>query len=98
MITLTLSAPLARFVQNSGEENRAPARSLMLDASSWPEVVGQMRQRFPTLAERVLNSSGGLAAGFVLVINDRAIPATKAATYDVEDGDEIVLITAIAGG
>ncbi|HVB46267.1 MAG TPA: MoaD/ThiS family protein [Streptosporangiaceae bacterium] len=57
-----------------------------------------MRERFPLLAERVLNSSGGLAPGFVLVINDQAMSTRDTCKYEVGDGDEITLIPALAGG
>jgi sulfur carrier protein ThiS len=98
MITLTLPAPLARFVQDAGSANHVRSRSVILHAGSWPEVIDQMRERFPLLAERVLNSSGGLAPGFVLVINDQAMPTTDTCIYEVEEGDEIALISALAGG
>ncbi len=69
-----------------------------LQAGSWPEVVSQLRQLFPVLAERVLDASGGLTTGFVLVVNDEVVPASRHCAYEVADGDEIALISALAGG
>lgn len=57
-----------------------------------------MRERFPALAERVLTTSGGLAAGFVLVVNDEALPPGGTARHDLHDGDDLALIAAMAGG
>ena len=95
MITLTLPAPLTGFINDGG--GRRP-RSLLLDARSWPDFLGELRERFPALAERVLTASGTLAPGFVLVINDEALPAKGRADYDLRDGDQVALIAALAGG
>jgi molybdopterin converting factor small subunit len=98
MIILTLPVPLARLVQAAGPASPVRPKSLELHAGNWPEVVGEMRERFPLLAERVLNAAGGLVPGFVLVINDQAMPASGAGAYEVADGDEIAMISALAGG
>jgi sulfur carrier protein ThiS len=62
------------------------------------EFGGELRERFPQLAARVLTASGALAPGFVLVINDEALPANGAACCDIHDGDQVALIAALAGG
>jgi sulfur carrier protein ThiS len=98
MITLMLPTPLTGFINDSESRGSARPRSLLLDARTWPEFLGEMRERFPFLAERVLTSSGTLAPGFVLVINDEALPANGRASYDLHDGDQIALIAALAGG
>ena len=96
MLTLTLPTPLASFIKDSAGRGRP--RSLLFDAHSWAEFLGEIRERFPQLAERVLTASGTLASGFVLVINDVALPANGTASYDLNDGDQLAFIAALAGG
>jgi hypothetical protein len=98
MITLMLSTPLTGFINDSESRGSGRPRSLLLDAGTWAEFLGEMRERFPFLAERVLTSSGRLASGFVLVINDEALPANGTASYELHDGDQLALIAALAGG
>lgn len=93
-----LPAPLARFIVEPEQAGRARSRSVTLQADSWPEVVSQLRQLFPLLAERVLTASGSLTTGFILVVNDEVVPASRHCAYEVADGDEIALISAMAGG
>jgi sulfur carrier protein ThiS len=97
MITLTLPVPLARFMPGPTPNTVKPL-SVLLNAANWVELAGEIRNRFPLLAERVLTDSGALAPGFVLVVNDRAIPAHRADSYEVRDGDQVVVISALAGG
>lgn len=100
MMTLTLPTPLAGFISGSGSDGRGSPRprSLRFDARSWAEFLGEIRERFPLLADRVLTTSGALASGFVLVINDVALPANGTASYDLRDGDQLAFIAALAGG
>jgi sulfur carrier protein ThiS len=98
MITLTLPTPLASFITGAEGRGGSRPRSLLFDAGTWAEFGGELRERFPLLAARVLTASGALAPGFVLVINDEALPANGAACYDIHDGDQVALIAALAGG
>jgi molybdopterin converting factor small subunit len=98
MITLTLPAPLASFMPHAGSPGHRRPRSVLLTAQNWTELIAELRGRFPLLAEHVLTASDALAAGVVLVINDEAMTSHGAGDYDVHDGDEIALISAIAGG
>jgi molybdopterin converting factor small subunit len=99
-----LPASLARFVpegpapDGAGAAGRGRQRTLILVPGSWAELAGQLRERFPLLASRVLSASGGLAPGIVLVVNDEAMAAADVSGHTVRDGDEIALIAAIAGG
>lgn len=98
MMTLTLPTPLASFIKETDGRGSPRPRSLLFDARSWGEFLGEIRERFPLLAERVLTASGTLASGFVLVINDEALPANGAPSYDLHDGDQLAFIAALAGG
>lgn len=98
MITLKLPVPLARFMPDPDQPDHLAPRSVLLAARSWAEFIDEIRERFPLLAERVLTASETLASGFLLVINDEALTANGAAGCDFQDGDEISLIAALAGG
>ncbi len=89
--------PLARFVPGTTSNTVKPL-TVLLNAENWVELSGEIRDRFPMLAEHVLTASGALAPGFVLVVNDQAIATHRPDSYEVHDGDEIVVISALAGG
>jgi len=98
MITLTLPVPLARLMPDSVSSNGGRPRSVRLDARNWPELADEMRARYPLVAERVLTDAGTLTPGFVLVVNDQAVPTHNSSAYEVGDGDEVAVIVALAGG
>ncbi len=97
MARLVLPSTLANLLpQPERHDARAP-RSVALSARSWPELVGELRERFPRLAERVVTESGGVAMGFVLVVNDEVQP-DSGVPFDLGEEDEVCLLAAIAGG
>ena len=98
MIRLTLPVPLARLMQVNDSHNGSRPLTVLMAARNWPEFVYEVRERYPLLADRVLTSSGDLTAGFVLVINDEVQPAREGHFHRLKDGDDIALITALAGG
>lgn len=98
MITLTLSAPLARLMPDSASSNGGRPRSVRLDARNWRELAAEMRARYPLVAKRVLTDAGMLTPGFVLVVNDQAVPTHSSSAYEVSDGDDVAVIAALAGG
>jgi molybdopterin converting factor small subunit len=97
MIRLALSAPLFDLLPEDERRASPTKRSVVLEADSWGEVVEEVRGRFPVMAEKVFMDSGGIAPGFVLVINDEVLPPS-AGDFGVSGGDDISLIAAIAGG
>jgi sulfur carrier protein ThiS len=78
--------------------DHAKPKPVLLNAASWTELTDEIRTRFPLLADRVLTPSGTLTSGFVLVVNDVAVPARGREVDKVRDGDEIAIIPALAGG
>ena len=98
MITLTLPVPLARLMPDSASSNGGRPRSVRLDARNWGEFADEMRARYPLVANRVLTDAGTLTPGFVLVVNDQALPAHSPRAYEVGDGDDVAVIVALAGG
>jgi len=98
MITLIVPAHLARLMPDLVSSNGRRSLSVRFDATNWPELTDEMRARYPLLTERVLTDAGTLGPGFVLVVNDQAVPAHRSSANEVSDGDEVAIIVALAGG
>ena len=61
-------------------------------------ALAELRQRFPSLQERLLNVSGDIHPFVNLYVNEEDIRFLKGVQTPVRDGDEVVIIAAIAGG
>lgn len=97
MIKLTLSAPMFALLPEH-ERAAAPApRVVRLDGDSWPDVVLEIRRRFPDLANRVLSPGDTLRPAFVLVVNDEVMPGGDG-SFEIVAGDQLYMLAAIAGG
>ncbi len=59
-------------------------------------MAGEIRERFPALAARVLDQSGSVASGFALVLGDEVVHDTS--SLELRSGDELFLIPVLAGG
>ena len=97
MVTLVLPAYLVSLLPEQDRRTTGARRSLSLQPGSWRALVGELSDRFPLLARRVLPDSVTLANGFVLVINDQVVHGDPG-SLDLQAGDEIVIIAAVAGG
>lgn len=97
MIRLALPSHLGSLIARDLEDvGRRPAIIRLL-AHSWPDVVSEIRQHHPRLADRVLDDTGDIKPGFALVVNDSVIPDTRP-DVDFADGDEVALVAVMAGG
>lgn len=96
MARLTLPAPLFRLLPPS--ERPSGSRSVAIDATSWDEAVREVRDRFPTLAERVLTAADRVAPGFAVVLNDEVQTRSEERALRLRPTDELCLIAALAGG
>jgi hypothetical protein len=76
---------------------RCSPRSVLLNAKSWAELIPEIQERFPLLANHILTETGQFATGFVLVVNDEIMP-TSDATLDIGADDEIAVLASFAGG
>src|SRR4051812_19299053 len=97
MIRLVLPAYLFDLLPEDARLNSHSRGWVLLNPGSWSELVQEIRDRFPLLAQRVLVESVRMNAGFVLVINGE-IRRTGYESLDFRDGEEIVIIAALAGG
>jgi hypothetical protein len=97
MIKFILPAHLFQLLREDAPLARSSPRTVLLDPGSWPEIVSEIRERFPRLATRVLTESGSLATGFALVVNDEVVQGDPAALR-VHSGHQMSIIAAMAGG
>ena len=96
MVNLTLSAPLGVLLPG-GDPSRPTRRPVQVDAATWAELADQLRDRFPVLAQRVLNGGCDVNPSFVVVLNDM-VTRRPGATLELRPGDEVYLLAAVAGG
>jgi hypothetical protein len=94
---LTLPSSIHDLLPEGERTAISPRRSLSLDGGSWPEVVAELRARFPELAARALTENGSVAQGFMLVVNDEVVASGEEPPALAPD-DELFLLAAIAGG
>jgi molybdopterin converting factor small subunit len=71
--------------------------TVALPHGSWEELVQEIRHQHPSIAERVLTGSGGVASGFALVVNDEVVNGGCLPPH-LSPGDELYLIPTFAGG
>ena len=97
MVTFMIPAHLSGLLSADGRLAKPSMTTVSLNPGSWDEVVREIRERFPLLAAHVLTTSGGIAAGFVLAVND-AVVRDGYASLELRGGDEFSIIAAMAGG
>jgi molybdopterin converting factor small subunit len=98
-ISFTVPVHLAGLLSpevDAGARGGRP-RSVPIEAASWTDVANDLRTRFPSLAERVLDESDGVRPGFALILNDEVLQE-GCTGVDLREGDEITLLPIMAGG
>jgi sulfur carrier protein ThiS len=95
MVTLTF--PFWLVNSHAGKVGKSIPTTLALPPGSWKMLVQQIRAQHPLLAERVFTSSGRIAPGFALVLNDNVVHGDNP-TLELGEGDELYIIATIAGG
>lgn len=89
-VTVTLPAVLARLADGN--------KALSADGATVGDVVEQLSQRYPSLATRIRDDAGQPYPFVVYYLNDEDIRLTDGFAAVVNDGDEVTLVPAIAGG
>ena len=88
-VTLYLPAVLARLVDG------APVSA---GGATVGEVVGEVAERYPALAPRLRDAGGAPYAFVTFYLNDEDIRFRGGFDAPVQDGDELTVVPAIAGG
>lgn len=74
------------------------ADTLELEGETVSQLVSGLAARFPEMASRVLDASGGLAPHLVVIQNDVVLRPGEVAQARVSAGDELRLMSAVSGG
>jgi molybdopterin synthase sulfur carrier subunit len=88
-VTLFLPAVLARLADGTRIESTG---------STVGEVVGDVATRYPALAERLRDGDGKPYPFVTFYLNDEDIRFHGGFDATVQDGDEVTIVPAIAGG
>jgi sulfur-carrier protein len=88
-ITLLLPTVLAKLAD--GQEIEASGVTV-------GEVIADVAARFPALAPRLRDDAGNPYAYVTFYVNDEDIRFTGGFDTPVQDGDELTVVPAIAGG
>lgn len=94
---LTVPASLAGTLPAAEQTRRGTRTSVPLTPGSWQQITGEIRARFPLLAERILTEPSGLTRGFVLVVNGQVIKS-EYTSLEFGNEDELFILPAMAGG
>lgn len=89
-ITVTLPAVLARLADGN--------KALSADGATVGDVVESLSHRYPSLATRIRDEAGQPYPFVVYYLNDEDIRLGDGFASVVNDGDEVILVPAIAGG
>lgn len=72
--------------------------SLTVQASTLAGLLTALAATHPQLADRLSCTSGRLPRHVSVFVNDQAVDCDDAASLQLNDGDEIAMIPALAGG
>ena len=74
------------------------ARSIIADGATVGDAVADAAQRFPALAPRLRDEQGNPYPFVTFYLNDEDIRFGGGFALAVRDGDELVIVPAVAGG
>ena len=89
-VTVSLPSILARLTDGT--------RVLNASGTTVGEAVGDLTTRFPSLATRLVDEAGQPYPFVTYYLNDEDIRFTGGFEAQVNDGDELTIVSAVAGG
>lgn len=89
-ISITLPGILSRLADGR--------RAVPADGTTVGEAVADLTRRFPSLATRLVDDQGAPYPFVTYYLNDEDIRFTGGFAAPVNDGDEITIVSAVAGG
>lgn len=89
-LTIHLPAVLAKLADGR--------RSITADGSTVGEVVGHAARQYPALSARLRDERGDPYPFVTFYLNDEDIRLGGGFARAVRDGDELIIVPAIAGG
>lgn len=89
-VTVLIPTPLQKFTQDKA--------SLTVEAKSIQELVDALEQSFPGIKQRICDENGKLRRFLNLYVNSEDIRFLDGQTTLLQDGDEVSIVPAVAGG
>ena len=89
-VTLSLPTVLAKLADGQ--------RNIVTSGATVGDVILQATHKYPALAPRLRADSGEQYAFVTIYLNDEDIRFSGGFDATVKDGDEVVVVPAIAGG
>ena len=91
-MSLTISLPSVLSRLTDGQ------RALQASGSTVREAVADLTHRFPALSPRLVDDLGEPYPFVTYYLNDEDIRFSGGFTAPVRDGDELTIVSAVAGG
>ncbi len=89
-ILVRIPTPLQKLTRNQSEVH--------VEGATVSEVIVQLEAHFPGVRERLCDDQGAVRKFVNLYLNDEDIRFMDGEQTEVNDGDELAIIPAIAGG
>ena len=89
-IVVRIPTPLQKFTQNQSE--------VQVSGATIDGVMVELDAQFPGIRERLCDDSGAIRKFINFYLNDEDIRFMDGEKTVVQDGDEVAIIPAIAGG
>ncbi|MBI5183850.1 MAG: MoaD/ThiS family protein [Nitrospinae bacterium] len=89
-VSVRIPSPLMKLTKNQGE--------VSAEGKDIREVLSDMERQYPGIKERLYDEDGSLRRFINIYKNEEDIRFLNGESTHVQDGDEISIIPAIAGG
>lgn len=89
-ITVRIPTPLQGLTQNQGE--------VEVSGSTIKELVDDLERKYPGIKERICDEEGAIRRFVNIYLNDEDIRFLDGDSTVVNEGDDVSIIPAIAGG
>jgi MoaD family protein len=89
-VTVRVPTPLRRYTHGQAQ--------VTAEGATLTEVVADLEARYAGLRERLLDEEGNLRRFVNVFVNDEDVRFQGGLTAAVNDGDEVSIVPAIAGG
>jgi molybdopterin synthase sulfur carrier subunit len=89
-VQILIPTPLQKFTQNEA--------TVELEAASVNELLQALEQRFPGILERICDDKGELRRFLNVYVNGEDIRFLAHKQTLLNDGDEVSIVPAVAGG
>jgi molybdopterin synthase sulfur carrier subunit len=89
-ITVRIPTPLQKLTQNQAE--------VKANGANIRELIEDLEKNFPGIKERVCDETGEIRRFINIYVNEEDVRFLQQDATPLEDGDEVSMIPAIAGG